>query len=153
MNYLLRTNDMNKAFNNLFAWDSFFPELSRGNAVSGSLVGSTNFWDSDKGYHMEVELPGLSEKEISVELKHRELTISAKSIEERKEENNENGEKGTYYLKERRNRSFTRTFTLPEFADADKLNAVFENGLLTIDIPRKDEAQPKQITINRAINA
>ncbi len=151
MRYTLRTNDMNQALENLFNWDAFFsaPTESR---TSYHRAGAMDVWESDKGFHMEVELPGLSEEEISLELLNRTLLLTAKETKVAETSDTDNdSEKSAeekYYIKERRSLSFSRKFPLPESADPDKMEAKFTNGLLTVDIPRREEAQPRKITIN-----
>ncbi len=123
--------------------DSFFrglPELS----TSVTQRVAMDVWESDQGYHIEAELPGISEKDVTIELVNRTLSIEVKKEESTTEEKEKEGK---YYIRERRNINFSRTFTLPDSADTDQLKAKFSNGLLFIDIPRKEEAQPKKIEI------
>ena len=96
--------------------------------------------EKDK-YIMEVELPGLTEKDVEVKVEGNVLTISSK-----KEETKEESKKG-YIRKERKTFSFTRSFTLPEKTDVDKITAQFKNGILNIVIPKAPESQPKYIEV------
>ncbi len=122
--------------------DNFFRGLPELNSTLTQRA-AMDVWESEDGYHIEAELPGVSEKDVAIELVHRTL-----SIEVKKEENTEEKEKESkYYLRERRNINFSRTFTLPDSADTEQLQAKFSNGLLFIDVPRKEESQPKKIEI------
>ena len=100
-----------------------------------------------ENYELEMELPGLTEKDVTIDLKDREITIA--SIEDNKEEKKEAKEeaKTTYLVKERVASHFTRSFTLPDDINAEGVNAKFQNGLLTITIPRKAESKARRIAI------
>ena len=113
----------------------------------------TTIWDS-KGFYpnvdirnetnsyvMEADLPGLTEKDIDVNVENNLLTIS--SVKEDKKEQKKDG----YILKERRGYSFTRSFVLPEDVDRKKIQAQFKNGVLNITIGKKPEAKPKKIEV------
>lgn len=88
------------------------------------------------------EIPGITEKDIDVTLTSNVLTIKGK-----KEENQEE-KKGKYYRKESWSGSFQRTVSLPGSVNADKIKAALTNGMLTITLPKREEAKPKQISVN-----
>jgi len=105
--------------------------------------------ETDTAYIMEMDLPGKTEKDVEISLKDRVLTIS--SVQEAKKEEKKNGADGCEYLiRERRTSSFARRFTLPEDIDASNVEANFANGVLTINVPRRPESQPRQILIKTA---
>jgi len=98
---------------------------------------------------MYMDLPGRSEKDVEISLKDRILTIS--SLEETKTEEKKNADDaGEYLIRERRTNSFSRRFTLPADIDAGNVEANFKNGVLTITIARRPEAQARQILIKSA---
>lgn len=97
--------------------------------------------DDENGYSMEVELPGLTEKDIEVKVEGNLLTISSKKSEEKEEE------KKGYLRRERRSYSFCRSFVLPENTDAEKISAGFKNGLLTLSVPKPEKEKPKLLEI------
>ena len=101
-----------------------------------------------ESYELEMELPGLTEKDATIDLKDREITIA--SIDDAKEEKKEAKEevKATYLVKERVASHFSRSFTLPDDIDPEGVNAKFQNGLLTITIPRKAESKARRIAIS-----
>lgn len=101
-----------------------------------------------ESYELEMELPGLTEKDVTIDLKDREITIA--SIDDAKEEKKEAKEevKATYLVKERVATHFSRSFTLPDDIDSEGVNAKFQNGLLTITIPRKAESKARRIAIS-----
>ncbi len=96
---------------------------------------AVDFAEKGKEYEITAELPGLDEKDIEVKLANRTLTIKGEKKEE-KEEREKN-----YYFSERRYGSFMRSFQVPEGVDADKIEASFSKGLLTIKLPKSEQAQ------------
>jgi HSP20 family protein len=90
--------------------------------------------EKDKAYEITAELPGMDEKDIEVKLANGTLTIMGEKQED-KEEKQKN-----YYLSERRYGSFRRSFQIPDGVDADKIEATFQKGVLTIAMPKKPEA-------------
>lgn len=102
--------------------------------------------EDEKGYTIEVELPGLSEKDIKLEIKEGVLSLSTAE----KEENEEKGPVGKWLRRERREFSFSRSFQVPEDADAEKASAKLKDGLLRIEVPKKPAALPKVIEVKVA---
>lgn len=102
--------------------------------------------EKDGHYVIDAELPGVSEKELKLELKNGLLTLST----EKKEEKGDKDEAGKWIRRERRESYFERSFELPEDADGDKIEAKFKDGLLTIEMPKKAEASPKLVQIKVA---
>jgi HSP20 family protein len=97
--------------------------------------------ETEEAYLMEVELPGLSEKDVEVKLDNTLLTISSRK-EEKKEE-----KKNGYVMRERRSSSFSRSFVLPEGVDREKIDAEFKNGVLNLTFPKVPAAKPKTIEV------
>lgn len=102
--------------------------------------------DEADRYVVEAELPGLSEKDIKLELKNGVLSLSS-SKEDEKEEKNESGR---WIRRERRDFRFSRSFTLPEDADSEKIEAKFRDGLLTIELPKRPESSPRIVPVKAA---
>jgi HSP20 family protein len=102
--------------------------------------------EKDGHYIIDAELPGVSEKELKLELKNGMLTLST----EKKEEKGDKDEAGKWIRRERRESYFERSFELPEDADGDRIEAKFKDGLLTIEMPKKAEASPKLVQIKVA---
>ena len=95
---------------------------------------------------VEAELPGVSEKDLKLELKNGLLTLST----EKKEESKEKDEAGMWIRRERRESFFSRSFELPEDADGEKIEARFKDGLLTVELPKKPEASPRIVPVKAA---
>jgi len=92
-------------------------------------------------FEITAELPGLKKNDVKIEVKDRVLTFTGE-----KKVENENKDH-TVYLFERAYGRFCRTFTLPDNVDAEKIEAEFTDGLLKIDIPKTEEAKPKEIEV------
>ncbi|EFW36461.1 Hsp20/alpha crystallin family protein [Treponema phagedenis] len=113
--------------------------------LSNNPMPNVDVRETEKAYVMEIDLPGYTEKDVDLNLKDRTLTISSAKNDEKEEKKQEGGSE--YIIRERSSHHFSRRFTLPEDIDTENVEASFKNGVLTIDIPRKKEAQPRQITI------
>jgi HSP20 family protein len=98
---------------------------------------AVNITESDNGYTIEVAAPGLNKKDFKIDLDKNTLTIASVK-EDKQEENNER-----YTRREFRYSNFSRTFTLPETVDSDKISAVHKDGILHVDIPKMEEAKVK----------
>lgn len=90
---------------------------------------------------LTAELPGMSREDIEVELENNVLTIRG----EKKEEREHKGEER--YVYERRYGSFSRSFTLPRSVDPERIGAHFENGVLTVTMPKASESRGKRIEV------
>ena len=102
--------------------------------------------ETEKGYILEAEIPGFDEKEIEVRMDGSNLTIASKK--ETSEEPAPNTD-GNYLIRERRVSSFSRTFKLPENADPGSVAASFRNGVLSLEIGKRAEAQSRVIQITK----
>jgi len=119
--------------------DEYFPAFATRSPV-------VDVREKDGRYLIEAELPGVSEKDLKVELKDGTLTLST----EQKEEQEKKDEDGKWIRRERRESRFSRSFELPEDADGDKIEARFKDGLLTIELPKKPEASPRLVPVKAA---
>lgn len=106
-----------------------------------SFVPGIDIAESDDGFHVTVELPGVKKDDININLEDNQLTISG----ERKFENKEDGKK--YHRVESRYGKFTRSFMLPDNVDEESISAKYEDGLLKIDIAKSEEKISKKIEI------
>lgn len=114
-----------------------FPPAIRG----GAFVPAVDLVENDTHYTITVEIPGVQRDDVHVELQHDVLVIHG----EKKSEREGKKERGRYL--ERSYGSFSRTFTLPSDADAERLDASFKDGVLSIRVPRREAIKPKQIAI------
>ncbi|MBI4183013.1 MAG: Hsp20/alpha crystallin family protein [Proteobacteria bacterium] len=103
----------------------------------GTAAPAVDLIESETEYRVTAELPGLEEKDIELTLSDDVLTLSGEKKEEREERRTD------YYLSERRYGSFRRAFRMPEGVDREKIEARFENGVLTVTLPKTKAAQRK----------
>jgi HSP20 family protein len=118
-------------------FDDYLVEPSLGR----SALPAVDVRETDSEYLMEVELPGLTEKDVEVKLDNNLLTISSNSKEKKEEKKN------GYVMRERRSASFSRSFVLPEGVDREKIDAEFRNGVLNLTFPKVPAAKPKNIEV------
>ena len=114
--------------------------------TNGMIRPTLDLGATDKAYTIALEVPGVDEKDVKVEIANDIMTIRG----EKKQENEEKGK--NYYRMERSYGSFQRTLSLPEDADQDAVTATFKKGVLTVSMPRKalPQADVKQITVAAA---
>jgi HSP20 family protein len=109
----------------------------------GSWIPSVNVEESKEELVLTAELPGMSEEDISIEMENNVLTISGEKTEERTEGDQER----RYHLWERRYGSFQRSFTLPRTVKAEDIRATYDQGVLTVHLPKVPEAKGRKITV------
>jgi HSP20 family protein len=102
---------------------------------------AVDIYETDGNIQIEVEVPGMDEKNLKVKIEDNTLTISGDRKFEKKES------KDNYYRIERNYGSFTRSFFLPDNVDKEQIKAKYENGILKVELPKKSEAKPKEIEI------
>ena len=99
-------------------------------------------YEDEHNVTLKIEVPGIDEKDIDVRIENNTLTVHGERKFE-KEEKEEN-----YRRVERQYGSFTRTFTLPNTVDTEKVQADYDKGVLKVQLAKKAEAKPKQIKVN-----
>ena len=121
---------------NFFGRDMLdFDETQR----TGSMP-AVNIKEGDNEYNIEVAAPGMEKGDFKLNLDNNILTISSEKQQHQEEKN----EKGEYTRREFSYQSFRRSFTLPDSADSDSINASYKDGILQIAIPKKEEAKKKE---------
>ena len=124
----------------LFNWDRVFDRYF-GDFDHSAGWPAVDVSEDDDNYLVEVELPGMSEKDVEVKVENGVLTIASRKDESREEKDE------SYIRKERRHYSFSRSFSLPDNVDLEKVTANFKNGLLDIAVPKAPAAKPKLIEV------
>ncbi|TRX52032.1 Hsp20/alpha crystallin family protein [Fulvivirga sp. M361] len=104
---------------------------------SNTTLPKVNILEDNDRFIVQMAAPGMNKKDFDLNLDQNILTISSDKNEEARDENL------TYSKKEFDYQAFQRSFTLPDSADGEKINAKYENGILAISIPKKEEAKPK----------
>ncbi len=100
----------------------------------GATSPAVDIVEHEKDYQIAAELPGMEEKDVELKVANGVMTIKGEKKEEKEEK------KKDYYLSERRYGAFQRAFSLPDGVDADKIEASFKKGVLTVTLPKKPEA-------------
>lgn len=120
------------------------PMRNLGHKVADLFAPSSEATGSDDAYEISVELPGVKDSDIGIEVDNHRITVSG-----RKEASREETGK-SYYFSERVYGAFSRSFRVPEDADVDRIEATHEDGVLTITVPRRPKAAPRRtIAVNR----
>jgi HSP20 family protein len=136
----------------LTPWTALREIESQFNRLFGEMSRDYDFFDhgwspavdvkeDDQAYHIEADLPGMKKEDVEVTVVDNVVTIKG----ERKHEE-EKKEKG-YHRIERRYGTFERSFELPGGFQGDKIEARFDNGVLHMTLPKREEAKPKQIEV------
>jgi len=110
--------------------------------TTSGFAPAVDVYEDEHNVTLKIEVPGIDEKDIDVRIENNVLTVHGERKFE-KEEKEEN-----YRRIERQYGSFTRSFTLPNTVDSEKVNASYEKGVLKITLAKKAEAKPKQIKVN-----
>ncbi|MFN5031581.1 MAG: Hsp20/alpha crystallin family protein [Flavobacteriia bacterium] len=105
----------------------------------GSRIPSANIEETPKSFKIELAAPGLRKEDFNVELKNNILTIAS----EREESSEEKDEEGRIRRKEFNFSSFQRSFTLPETANEEKIEATYKDGILHLEVAKKRTDSPK----------
>lgn len=126
-------------FNNFF--ETRFPDTPMKPRFSEPMV---NVFEEKDAYKMELAVPGLTKDDIKIDIDNDQITIQA-SKEQKEETQEKNFSRKEFYFGQ-----FVKTFYLPESVDRDQIHASFENGILHVEMKKKEEAVakgPKQIEI------
>ena len=107
----------------------------------GAWAPAVDVEERDGEYVVTADMPGLTQKDISVTVEDSALTISGERKVERMEKS------GGAHRYERVAGRFLRSFTLPAGVDGNRVKAAYKDGVLTLSLPKQEEAQPKQITV------
>jgi len=153
MNIVHRPANTNVPSNTMSPFDPFrtMRELMRFDPfaeMSTMNVGQTFQFNPDfevketkEGYLFKADLPGIKEKDLEISMTGNRLSVSGHRESEKRDENDR------YYLYERSYGSFTRSFTLPDAVDNNKITAELKEGVLTLLVPRRPETQPRKIAV------
>jgi len=126
-------------FDELFN-DFPFPEWSA--SRKDNWIPTVDVLEKDGNLILRAEVPGMNQKDIDLKLEGNILTMNGEKKYSEEEKN------GGYRRIESSYGSFTRSFTLPETVDRDKIHADYKDGILTITIPQKAEVKPREIPVS-----
>ncbi|MEA4868498.1 Spore protein SP21 [bioreactor metagenome] len=136
-NFPMWTNIINDIFNH--DWN----DLSlRNYSLTNTTLPSVNIKENDESFDLEMAAPGMVKEDFKVEVNQGILSVSS----EKRVENQE-AESDRYTRREFSYQAFCRSFSLPSSVDSDKIMAKYENGILKVHIPKKEEAKPKPVRL------
>jgi HSP20 family protein len=122
----------------LLSWDPFF-----GGRPATAFSPAFEVKETTEAFVLKADLPGVAESDLDIAVHNNVLTVSgSRQAEERKE-----GE--SYALYERQFGSFSRSFSLPDMADGERITAKLDGGVLTLTITKKAEAKPRKIAVGK----
>lgn len=126
-----------------FADDFYGPNWGARAVWDGAAASFTmDVYQTDKEYVVKATLPGVKAEDLDVSIVGETLTIKAAGKQD------ENVKDEAWLLRESRYTAFSRTVTLPSEVQADKVDANYESGILTLRIPKAEAIQPKTIKVN-----
>jgi len=131
------------------SWPGFFNDFlnrdwydwsNQNFSLTNTTIPSVNIKENENEFEVEMAAPGMTKDDFRIELNNSVLTISSEKQSENKSKEGENVTRREFIYQ-----SFSRSFTLPVIVETDKITAKYENGLLRVNIPKKEEAKPKPL--------
>ena len=133
--YVDRFFDTDRFFNDSWPWAPVEGQQGFGEDLKVNIV------ENEDGYTLTAEVPGIKEKDIDLEIKDGLMTLKGHTEESQEKEEDH------YRMREFSRRSFERSFRIGEGVDPDKISAKLGNGVLTVALPKKEEAKPKTVKV------
>jgi len=127
--------------NRLFEQAVLQPSAETGAQRDGGLVPPLDVHESPDAYTVKVSLPGVKPEDVNVQYQQGVLSISGESRDDLTRG------QGNYHVRERRSGRFSRTLRVPDMVNADKAEATFEHGVLTLRLPKAEETKPRRISV------
>ena len=130
-------------------WSGFFNDFlnrdwydwsNQNFSLTNTAIPSVNIKENENEFEVEMAAPGMTKDDFKIELNNSVLTISSEKQNENQSKEGENITRREFSYQ-----SFSRSFTLPVIVETDKITAKYENGLLRVNIPKKEEAKPKPL--------
>lgn len=135
---LVRFNPQLPSLFDRFFDTELFDWANRHFSATNTTMPSVNILETEDHFEVEVAAPGLKKSDFKVQLDRDVLTISSEKRDEKEEKEGER-----FTRREFSYQSFSRSFTLPNSADSDKIKATYTDGILKVVIPKREEAKPK----------
>ena len=129
---------------NLLRYEPFadLAEARRGN-IEQTFAPRFDVKETKDAFELHADLPGVREEDVEISLTGNCLCISGQRSQEEKRDGD------NYYMIERSYGSFSRSFTLPDSADTEHINASIKDGVLSLHLPKRAESQPRRVTLNK----
>lgn len=118
-------------------YSRFFNDDFSGTATRATTP-AVNIKENEEGFAVEVAAPGFEKTDFKIEYHLNRLTISTEKQEEKETKEGE-----VYTSREFSYQSFSRSFSLPQTVDGDRIEAIYSNGILTVSIPKREETKPR----------
>lgn len=118
--------------------DQFFKDILGGTQYNQTTVPPVNVKETNTAFVLEVIAPGLKKENFNIEIDNDLLIVSSEAKIEKTEEQD-----GKFTRREFRSAAFKRSFKLPENVKPEDINAAYQDGILTVSLPKKEEAQPQ----------
>jgi HSP20 family protein len=145
---LVRWNPWSELFDLHSQMDSLFGQVLDSGRPATQFAGlPVDIRQSDEGFTIEASVPGFRPEDVEVTVDNGVLTLRGEHREET------DAGKGEYVRRERRMTSFYRQIGLPQDVRADDISATFENGVLSLQLPRMEKPQPKRIPVTPSAEA
>ena len=129
-------HDMNRMFENFFAAPAIWKEEG-----DGLMNLDVDVVEQEHKFLVKASVPGIDPEDLDISMSENVLTIKGETHTETEKEEE------TYHLRERRSGRFMRSFTLPTPVKEEEIEATYENGVLTLEIPKAEEIKPKKIEV------
>ena len=129
-------SELNRVFEDLFG------NQEEGSESVGALRPQVDIEESDRAFHIYAELPGLEKKDVKITFQNGTLCLSGKKTRVAE------GQADKAVRTERTFGTFSRSFTIPAGVQDDKISAEFKNGVLTVVLPKAEEARPQELKIS-----
>lgn len=142
MNRVVRWDPMREALELRKAFDRAFADAQNGGTARPFARPALDVIERENDIVARLDLPGVAPENVNIEIKEGVLTISTEVS------SNETQEQANFTYRERYQGSYQRQLRLSDTIDAEKVEASFENGVLTLTLPKKPEAQPIRIPVN-----
>jgi HSP20 family protein len=134
----------------LRAVESAFSRMLTEPATNRPWAPSVDIYETGNELVLKADLPDIDPKEIDVRVENQTLTLAGERKFESAANDSSGNDKG-YHRIERSYGNFVRSFAVPNAFDTEKINASYKNGVLTVSLPKKENAKPRQIKIDAAV--
>jgi HSP20 family protein len=138
-----------KRENAMPAWSNFFNDFlnrdwydwsNQNFSLTNTTIPAVNIKETENDFEVDMAAPGMTKDDFAIELNNNVLKISSVKQSESHSDADRNLTRREFSYQ-----SFSRSFTLPELVERDGITAKYENGILRVNIPKKEEAKPKPL--------
>ncbi len=119
------------------------PAARQETSLNWNRFGACDVEEVENAYRIHLDMPGLSKEDIKIDVLGNRLSVKAEKVEKKESTDREKN----YHLKERSVGSFERSFALGDAADFNGIQARYENGVLSLEIPKRETAKQKTIVV------